>query len=153
MSINVPQSVATVLDQADCSGAVSEEFISAVERQYGLAFHSEYRAFLSRYGAALLSGFELHGLLPSAIEGEPPYWTDIRALLGKQSLNGLPSSLVPISDDGGDFKFYLSCAAGPGLGTVLVYGPGADGKPVSHGFFEFVERAARGSISELIPAS
>jgi hypothetical protein len=60
--------------------------------------------------------------------------------------------LVPISDDGGDFKFHLSSAAGPGLGRVLVYGPGADGKRVSRRFFEFVQRAARGSISELIPA-
>lgn len=153
MTIDIPESVATVLNQADCAGAISEEFISEIERQSGLAFPDEYRAFLSRYGAALLPGFELHGLVPSVIEGELPYWTDIRALLGKQSLNGLPSHLVPISDDGGDFKFYLSCAVEPGHGTVLIYGPGADGKLVSHGFFEFLERAARGSISELIPAS
>jgi len=77
MTIDIPESVATVLNQADCSGAVSEEFISEIERQSGMAFPGEYRAYLSSYGAALLPGFELHGLVPSAIEGAPPYWTDI----------------------------------------------------------------------------
>jgi len=56
LSTNVPPSVATILNEADCSGAVSEELISEVERQRGLAFPAEYRAFLSRCGAALLSG-------------------------------------------------------------------------------------------------
>jgi hypothetical protein len=100
MSINVPLSVAMVLSEADCSGAVSEEFISEVERQSGLVFPGEYRAFLSEYGAALLPGFEVHGLVPSTIEGQPPYWTDVRTLLSKLPVDGLSSHLVPISDDG-----------------------------------------------------
>ncbi|CAN7391417.1 SMI1/KNR4 family protein [Variovorax sp. LjRoot178] len=105
MSTNLPPSVAAVLDKADCSGAVSEEFISEVERRNELALPDEYRAFLLRYGAALLQGLEVYGLVPSAVEGEPPCWNDVRALLRN---SGLPSHLVPISDDGCDFSFYLS---------------------------------------------
>ncbi|RRH79731.1 hypothetical protein EH244_31615 [Variovorax beijingensis] len=71
MSINVPPSVAMVLNEADFPGPVSEVFISELERQRGLTFPGEYRAFPMRYGAALLPGFEVYGLVPSAIEGHP----------------------------------------------------------------------------------
>jgi hypothetical protein len=151
MTMYVSASVATLLEKADCFGPLTDEFISGVERQHGVTFPSEYRAFLLQYGAALLPGLEVYGLVPTHGDGEPPVWNDLRAGLERR-LDGLPANLVPISDDGCDLRFYLSCDDGPAFGTVLIYGPGADGERVSSGFFEFLTRAASHGISSLRPA-
>ncbi|WP_353506554.1 MULTISPECIES: SMI1/KNR4 family protein [unclassified Variovorax] len=148
---NFPAPVAALLEKGDCSGPVTEEFISEVEHQHELTFPSEYRTFLLRYGAALLPGVEVYGLVPAYVESEPPVWTDLRSQLTTRR-DRLCARLVPISDDGSDLRFYLSCADGPTFGTVLVHGPGADEVCVSSGFFEFLERAAADGISAVVPA-
>lgn len=148
---NFPAPVAALLEKGDCSGPVTEEFISEVEHRHGLTFPSEYRTFLLRYGAALLPGVEVYGLVPAYVESEPPIWTDLRSQLTERR-NGPCAHLVPISDDGSDLRFYLSCADGPTFGTVLVHGPGADEVRVSSGFFEFLERAAADGVSAVVPA-
>ena len=64
----------------------------------------------------------------------------------------MPKGLVPISDDGGDYRFYLQCEQQQDseLGNVLVYGPGRNGVIVSRSFFEFLENAATNGIGSLI---
>ena len=49
---------------------------------------------------------------------------------------------IPISDDGGDYTFYLDTGKtdASGESPVIVLGPGRDGVMVSPTFVEFVER-------------
>jgi hypothetical protein len=56
---------------------------------------------------------------------------------------------VPISDDGGDYTFYLDTAhLGPERECpVIVLGPGADAVIVADDFLDFVCRAFAGRIS------
>lgn len=151
MTATIPTQICALLEQGDCCGSISPDLISDVERRNGFEFPDEYRAFLLRYGAALLSGLEVFGLVPSYGDGEPPVWNDLRPLLVRRR-DELPVDWVPISDDGGDFRFYLSCAMGPDRGRIFVNGPGADAVLVSSGFFDFLERATSLGIRRLIPA-
>lgn len=151
MTTSVPASIHVLLSKADPAGGADEELISSVEQQHGLRFPGEYRAFLGEYGAALFSGFEVYGLVESGSD-DPPLWSDVRMLLQNPAFKKMPGGLVPISDDGGDYKFYLKCdhEGSSELGSILVYGPGRDGVVVSKSFFEFIERAATQGISSLI---
>lgn len=151
MTTSVPASIRSLLSKADLAGGASEEVISSAEQQHGLHFPDEYRAFLRAYGAALLSGFEINGLVKSCDDG-PPLWPDVRTLLQKTTSKKMPKGLVPISDDGGDYRFYLQCEQQQDseLGNVLVYGPGRNGVIVSRSFFEFLENAATNGIGSLI---
>jgi len=149
MSSDIPDSVQAVLANADCAGPASEELITGVERRLGLRFPKEYRTFLSRFGAALCNGFEVYGLVDAPDAGEPPIWSDLRGSLRKRVERSLEMSLLPISDDGGDYKFYLT--TGAASGGVVVYGPGLDGVEVAKNFFDFLTRANEEGISSLVP--
>jgi hypothetical protein len=59
--------------------------------------------------------------------------------------------LLPISDDGGDYKFFLH--AKPGAEGVVIYGPGLDGAEVARDFFDFLLRAAKNGVLSLVPDS
>ena len=156
MNVAIPFSAAAILDGADCAGEVDENLIFDIEEQQKLKFPAEYRVFLKKYGAALLNGFEVYGLIEAkhAAEDGPPIWVDLRLQFGKPEFNGMPKGLIPISDNGGDYKFYLQCApdAADATGSVIVYGPGVDGKKVASGFFEFLERAVLKGLTPLITA-
>ncbi|WPH17125.1 SMI1/KNR4 family protein [Variovorax paradoxus] len=150
MNIFTSTRLAALLKQGDCYGSVPEELISEVEHRHGLVFPSEYRAFLLKFGAALMSGWEVFGLVPSTTDGEAPTWCDIRPLLQRPA-PGVPSGWVPISDDGMDSQFYLACAPGDGQGEVFVLGPDADGIRVSPSFFTFLNQATSLGLASLIP--
>jgi hypothetical protein len=149
MKIIVPASVTSLLSKADVAGGASQELISFVEQQYGLKFPDQYRAFLGEYGAALLPGFEIYGLVDMGTNDGPPVWSDIRLLLERAAFRKMPASLVPISDDGGDYKFYVQCG-NPEVGSILVYGPGRDGVIVSDSFFDFIQRALTQGLESML---
>jgi hypothetical protein len=91
--------LAAVLNEADCSGTVSEEFISGVERQNALAIPASIAWSCPRTVQPSCRASEVHGLAPSAMK-EPPLWIDVRALLSKLPLDGLPSHLAHIRTTG-----------------------------------------------------
>ena len=132
------------------AGPASEAMILEAEKALGVRFSPSYRAFLEEIGAALGPGYELFGLAPAVPDDETPLWTDVVATTRqtRQATRGLiPHEYVVISDDGGDYTFYLDTSGGAGQEhPVVVLGPGADGVVVAADFAEFVVRSATGTI-------
>jgi len=156
MNVEIPKHIEALLDRADCAGPASEELILGAEQSLGVAFPSQYRAFLRRYGAARwFRRGELFGLTyeQNSVRGKPPMWVDLRWVARYSLPEGMPRKLVPIASDGGDYKFYLTTEARGKVaaGSVVVYGPGLDGVEVAPDFFEFVEKAASKGTWALVP--
>jgi len=147
------EDIGKLLATATLPGGVEDEVIRAAEVKLGVQFPPSYRLFLSRYGAALCAGFEIAGLFYAGNDDEgPPLWSDVVAatLQRRRQSDGLiPDSYVPVSDDGGDYTFYLdtTCSESQGECPVVVLGPGADGVIVAEDFFEFLVRSFEGSLS------
>ncbi|OYD49898.1 hypothetical protein CBY09_13195 [Acidovorax kalamii] len=148
MNSSISPEVIAHLEQGSVPGPAPEALILSVEQQYRLTFPSDYRAFLLKYGAALMPGFEVFGLVASHTDGEAPTWSDIRSFLRK-SPPCVPSGWVQISDDGMDHRFFLACAPRSDNSGVFVLGPAAQGTRVSPNFSAFVEAAASYGIEFL----
>jgi hypothetical protein len=150
MNSEIPERVHAILMNADCAGPAGEDLVASVESRLGKKFPKQYRAFLRQCGAALCGGFEIYGLVDAPDKGEPPTWSDLRTALRARVERGLAKDLLPISDDGGDYKFLLR--TDPNSSAVVIYGPGLDGVEVAKDFFDFVARASQEGISSLIPS-
>lgn len=95
---------------------------------------------------------EIIGLGPGrSTDPEPPRWShvvDVTTQRRRASRGHIPSAFIPISNDGGDYHFYIdtdkvdSCGECP----VIVLGPGRDGNIVATNFVNFVELAVAGSL-------
>jgi len=140
----------TLLSGADVAGPLSTERVDRVETELGVVLPRSYRVFLEKWGACNLPELTVAGVDPARVdESECPYWDDcVRATLAlrRASRDHLPKDLVFISDDGGDYKFYLDTAVRDTDGEcpVLVLGPGMDGDILATSFLAFLERAVRG---------
>jgi hypothetical protein len=145
------EDIADFLGGCATAGPASEEVISSAEERLGVRFPPSYRRFLAQYGAALCSGFEIAGLfIPKDDKDAPPLWSDVvvSTLQRRRVARLLPRGHVAISDDGGDYTFYLDTARN-GLGEecpVVALGPGVDGVVVAEDFPDFVERCFEGRI-------
>lgn len=141
------------LEAATLAGGVDEEMIQEAEAKLGVRFPTSYRMFLSQFGAALCIGFEIAGLFDaSGDDDEPPLWSSVVAsTLQKRRASGglIPNEYVAISDDGGDYTFYLDTSRIDAQGEcpVVVLGPGADAVVVADGFFDFLSHSFAGTIS------
>jgi antitoxin YobK len=137
------------LDGGYAAGPATEDLIVGAERRLGLIFPRSYRWFLLNYGAVIARGFWVAGVFHA--EDEPPAWSNVVTYtnqLRRASSGELPETYVAISDDGGDFKFYLDTARSSHAEEcpVVMLGPGADEVPVAEDFFEFIVRASRGEL-------
>ena len=126
--------------------------IAAAERELGVEFPSSYRWFLSTYGAAVCDGFEVAGLFEGGHEDEPPLWSHVvtsTLQLRRAARGNLPSAYVAISDDGGDYKFYLDTSRRDSRNEcpVVVLGPGAEDVTIAEEFSEFLRRAFEDRIT------
>lgn len=137
----------------DCTtaGPASQEMIGSAESRLGVHFPPSYRQFLATYGAAVCSGFEIAGLFFGEKKDEPPLWSDVVALTlqRRRVARFLPSGHVVISDDGGDYTYYLDttkCKPGEEC-PVVALGPGVDGVIIGENFLDFVVRSFEGRIS------
>lgn len=147
----IPEDLMRILEDGECAGPADESMVQELERSIGFSVPSQYRTFLLTYGAALVHGLEVYGLV-NLSENEPPMWSDIRNVLRLHGLQGLPGRLIPISDDGGDYRFFLMNDENTSLGgSVIVYGPGCDGLEVTSNFYDFIRAARDGGVSSLIP--
>src|SRR5438067_1649509 len=112
-------------------GPVPEERIALAEQDLGLTCPPSYRAFLRRFGAGFLFGYEIAGVpLERCTDAEPPPWTHVvDDTLGYRRGAQLPEPYVVISSDGGDYWFLLDTSRVDAAGEcpVLIWGPGADG--------------------------
>lgn len=139
---------------ADCdvAGPASDMAIAAAENALGVRFPVSYRGFLSTYGAVLCGGLEIAGLFEGEYQDEPPLWSDVVTTtngLRRASRGGIPASYIAISDDGGEYKFYIDVSQESSTGEcpVVVLGPGAEGVVVADDFLDFVIRSLNEEIS------
>lgn len=144
--------IAKLIETATLAGPVTEGMIRSAEDELQVWLPPSYREFLSSCGAALCAEFEIAGLFTASSEAEPPLWTHVVTATCEDrtsSHGALASGYVHISDDGGDYTFYLDTSH-PGSGgecPVVVLGPGADYVVVAEDFLDFVVRAVENRIS------
>jgi hypothetical protein len=147
------ESVRKLFEAATVAGGVDDGAIVDAERKLGIQFPHSYRQFLSHFGAASCSGFEIAGLFDAPNHAdEPPLWSDvvISTLQIRRFFRGMfPNEYVKISDNGMDHKFYLDTSSSNAQGDcpVIALGPGADAVIVANDFFDFVRRSFAATLS------
>ena len=147
---DLPDDVRSIIGSADCAGPAREIVVKELESALGYPLPAQYRAFLLAFGAALFHGFEIYGL-PSQSDNEPPAWSDIRDALRTVSMQGFSGRLIPISDDGGDFSFFVAVNEGASDSSpVVAYGPGCDGREVAASFFDFIRAASKSGVASIL---
>jgi hypothetical protein len=149
--------VESLLAKAQIAGPADEKQIQEAETALGVGFPADYRSFLSRFGAIFCPEVEIAGLFHSVDDNEPPLWSNVvsNTLRIRRVLRGeFPIEYVFISDDGGDYKFYLDTSRRDANGEcpVIALGPGADAVAVAENFFAFVERVFEQTLSFQPPA-
>jgi hypothetical protein len=146
------EQVEQLLASAMVAGPVDDKAIQVAESELSVRFPPSYRLFLSRFGAALCQGFRIEGLFEAENDDEPPLWSNVvtsTLQLRRGSQGQIPNEYVPVSDDGGDYTFYLDTTRADSQGEcpVIVLGPGADSVVVAEDFFDFVVRSFENSLS------
>lgn len=139
------------LKLCDVAGPASTEAISAAESALKVQFPGSYRWFLANFGAALCDGFRIAGLFEGDFEEEPPLWTHVvsrTSLLRDAARGNIPCSYVAISDDGGDYTYYLDTSkmSDEAECPVVVLGPGVDDVIVASDFLDFLKRSFDNSL-------
>jgi len=118
--------------------------IKAAEIRLGLVFPPSYRMYLSYFGASIGSGFVVYGLPPET--GDQPLWVDaVSQTLKDRSIASIPCQYLAVSDDGGDYRFYLKCSLSDSTveAPVVMWGPGLSfGKIVYGSFLDFAKLLA-----------
>lgn len=106
-------------------GPTTEAEVVAAEEDLGLAFPSEYRAFLLRYGSGVVGSHEIYGL--GAKRTAVPHLLWLVNDLKKSGLNR-PPQLVPFHAEGdGDYSAVLAAPlAGQATGSVVYWSPRRD---------------------------
>lgn len=136
--------------EADFFGPVSDDVIGAAELELGLQFPETYRAFLREFGAAWMIGYDFSGLPDTRNTDNTPRVYDHVVDSTKEDWKGpdwrggVPKSYIHVSEDGGDYRFYIDTAQRDARGEcpVVAWGPGADGTVVASDFLEFVRKLA-----------
>jgi antitoxin YobK len=141
--------IENLLTSCTLAGPADEEMIVSAQANLGVQFPQSYKAFLARFGAALCSGFEIAGLFRHTKSDEPPLWSNVVTDTQLRRKAGIPKEFVAISDNGGDFTYYLDTSRFNAASEcpVIVLGPGADGPVVADTFVDFVVRAFSGRLT------
>lgn len=125
----------------DCSGPASEEEIAAAEKELGVTFPNDYRAFLRHYGTGCLNGFDIFGLPSDRL------WGDV-VMMNQLASRPRPAHLVKVADDTDGYGFYLDIAQMDDAGEcpVVVLGAGQAGYVVAESFLEFLRKVRAGLL-------
>lgn len=136
-------------DSSEFFGPIPEERIDEAERELGLPLTGSYRTFLRRFGAGHLLGYSFDGLPDTRnSDDEMPAFlnvADTTKMHWKGNAgNGMPRGLIYVTDDGGDYNFYLDTTKRDERGEcpVVVHGPGAAGVLVARDFLDFLRKLA-----------
>jgi len=147
------EQIKSLLASSESAGGVAVDAIREAEVKLGVRFPPSYRAFLAEYGNIHGTPYEIAGLShETPNDNEPPYWWDVVACniqMRRVAGDLIPKEYVAISDDGGDYKFYLDTSRLDSQGEcpVIVLGPGVDAVVVADTFFDFLGRSFDGKIS------
>jgi hypothetical protein len=141
------------LESGIIAGPVSEEQIKEAERTLAVRFPPSYRAFLAKYGAALVDAIDIPGIyVVGDSKDGPPLWLDV-VLTTKQTRRALkdrlPLDYVWISHDGCDHAFYLATSQFTDNGEcpVVVLGPRADNVAIADNFVDFFIQRVENRLS------
>ncbi len=130
------------------SGPVAEAAIRHAESELGVVFPTEYREFLSQYGAALVDGAEIYGL-PDPARNNPPLWHDVISMTQRLrawgQLGSENAAFLPISSDGMGVYFFLDTGASPQT-KVWAIGPGVN-RTISDNLRGFVLDFVEGRVA------
>ncbi|MBF9052309.1 SMI1/KNR4 family protein [Roseobacter sp. HKCCD9010] len=133
---------------SETAGPCTEKQIADAERELKIRFPSQYRSFLSEYGAVVTNGVELYRL-PGIGADEMPLWQDVvkvsKQLVDWGQAGSENQSFVPITEDGTGVYFYLDTSSAPKTKIVAV-GAGIE-KTVSSDLFEFVVQMSKGQVT------
>jgi len=90
----------TLCQNGITAGAVAPSKVNHAEKSLGVVFPTEYRAFLQEFGAILVQGIEIYGIIEPN-KNDPPMWqevVDITQRLRNMKQAGTEyHNLVPIS--------------------------------------------------------
>jgi len=132
----------------EVAGGASDAEIEAAEAKLGLVFPQKYRDFLRSYGAALLPGAEIFGLV-DVTRNDPPLWTDVRKVTEQLRSRGQAGTedgrFLPISEDGTGVYFYLNTAIAPGV-EIWAVGPSVR-QLIGNDLYVFASDLASGQIA------
>ncbi|CAN5133590.1 hypothetical protein BH11PSE2_BH11PSE2_16860 [soil metagenome] len=135
-----------LLSRGEVSGPVSNPVVEQVEAELGVSLPDQYRAFLRRYGAAVVPGAAIYGIVEAP--NEPPLWSDVRPLTvelrDRRQAGAEDCSFIPVSEDGTGIYFYLNTCAAPRT-EVWAVGPGVNCL-VSDDLRDFVLGLAKGTL-------
>ena len=138
------------MSESTIAGPASESMILAAEEKLLLNFPPEYRRFLKMYGAVMGTGFEIAGIFADEDPG-PPLWRDIvrETKRFRKSIQGSWSdSLLPISDDGVNIKFFIDTKNHENHCEVIAYGPGIELNTIATSLESFALKIARNELWE-----
>ena len=134
-----------LIARGERAGSVASKVVDAAEAELGVTFPDQYRDFVQRYGAAILPGAEIYGLVERA-QNDPPVWVDVRRLTGdlrRQRQAGSENlEYLPVTEDGTGIYFYFNTRAAPNT-EIWAVGPGIH-RLVSRDFHEFTVKLASG---------
>ncbi len=140
--------VQRLLEDGVVAGPAPNGAIAAAEAGLGVTFPDQYRDFLERYGAALIGGVEIYGIV-DASKNDPPLWQDVRTATGRlrehRQVGTENAQYLLISEDGTGVYFYLNTGAAPDV-EVWAIGPGVR-RAVSKDLYEFVLDVAGGRLT------
>ena len=145
--------IGELLGTATVAGGVNEEAIQEAEAELGIRFPPSYRRFLSHFGAAFGSGYEIAGLFEADNDDDrPPLWVNVVTStleLRSDSHGEFPNEYIPFSGDGGDYEFYLdmSRSNAQGESPVIALDRGGHAVIIADDFLDFVRRSCDGSLS------
>ncbi len=94
--------------------------------------------------------YEIAGLPNTqSADSEPPYWSNVidqTLAIRRVSQGSIPVAFVLISNDGGDYNYWLDTTAWDQDSDcrVVELGPGPHGIPVADSFIDFVEKVKAG---------
>jgi hypothetical protein len=135
------------------AGPVPEALVRTVEQRLEVQFPNEYRTFLTRHGAMIAQGFEIAGLTPYQIIGQP-FFRNVEEDTEQYVRNtGDPSDhrYVYLSSDGMGVDFLLDTGETDRI-RIVARGPGIDDIFIAEGLGEFCKNMAKDSYAARLNA-
>ena len=133
------------------AGPIPETCIVSAEKQLGVAFPDEYRAFIAAHGAFLGDGLELYGLSLGQ-DSETPFFSSViqeTELLTTSPNTVVDRSYIAISSDGMGVDFLIDTNAREGL-RIVAYGAGFDFIEVANSLDEFCKKMLTDTYATLL---
>jgi hypothetical protein len=133
------------------AGPIPEPYILSAEKQLGVVFPDDYRAFIAEHGAFLGNGLELYGL-SLCQDGEMPFFSSViqqTELLTMSPSTGVDRTYIAISSNGMGVDFLIDTNVREGL-RIVACGAGIDFIEVANNLDEFCKNMLTDTYATLL---